>query len=65
MKKTDVKQKALIACRNENLKRIYISSFRSKKTTGGKVERIEEDSLDLIPLPSVKIQIISGKVYLR
>ena len=55
MKKTDVKQKALIACRNENLKRIYISSFRSKKTTGGKVERIEEDSLDLIPLPSVKI----------
>ena len=32
-----------------------------------KVEKILEDSLDLIPsqLPSVKIQIIGGKVYLR
>jgi hypothetical protein len=32
-----------------------------------KVERIEEDSLDSIPSPSpsVKIQIIGGKVYLR
>ena len=32
-----------------------------------KVEKIWEDSLDLIPspLPSVKIQIIGGKVYLR
>ena len=32
-----------------------------------KVEKIEEDSLDSIPLllPSVKIQIIGGKVYLR
>ena len=47
------------------IQKVHIFSFRSKKTTGGKVERIEEDSLDLIPLPSVKIQIISGKVYLR
>ena len=33
----------------------------------GKVEKIQEDSLDLIPSPSpsVKIQIIGGKVYLR
>ena len=30
-----------------------------------KVEKIQEDSLDLIPSPSVKIQIIVGKVYLR
>ena len=30
-----------------------------------KVEKIWEDSLDLIPSPSAKIQIISGKVYLR
>ena len=32
-----------------------------------KVEKVQEDSLDLIPspLPSVKIQIIDGKVYLR
>ena len=32
-----------------------------------KVEKIWEDSMDSIPspLPSVKIQIISGKVYLR
>ena len=33
----------------------------------GKVENIYEDSLNLIPSPSpsVKIQIIGGKVYLR
>ena len=33
----------------------------------GKVEKIEEDSLDWIPSPStsVKIQIVGGKVYLR
>ena len=30
-----------------------------------KVEHIYEDSLDSIPSPSVKIQIIWGKVYLR
>ena len=32
-----------------------------------KVEKIREDSLDSIPspLPTVKIQIIGGKVYLR
>jgi hypothetical protein len=30
-----------------------------------KVEKIWEDSLDLIPTPSVKIQIIGGKAYLR
>ena len=37
------------------------------KEVNGKVEKIEEDSLDLIPspLPSVKIQIIGEKVYLR
>ena len=31
----------------------------------GKVEKVLEDSLDPSPLPSVKIQIIGGKVYLR
>ena len=31
----------------------------------GKVEKIQEDSLDSIPSPSVKIQIIGGKVCLR
>ena len=31
----------------------------------GKVEMISEYRLDLIPSPSVKIQIIGGKVYLR
>ena len=30
-----------------------------------KVEKIEADSLDLIPSHSVKIQIFVGKVYLR
>ena len=30
-----------------------------------KVEKIEEDSLDSIPSPSVKIQIFGGKLYLR
>jgi hypothetical protein len=32
-----------------------------------KVEKISEDGLDLIPSPSpsVKIQIIGGKIYLR
>ena len=30
-----------------------------------KLEKISEASLDLIPSPSVKIQIIGGKVYLR
>ncbi len=30
-----------------------------------KVEKIEEDSLDFIQSPSVKVQIIGGKVYLR
>ena len=29
-----------------------------------KVERIYDDSMDLIPSPSVEIQIIGGKVYL-
>jgi len=33
--------------------------------TGGKVEKILKGSLDLIPSPSVKIQIIGGKVCLR
>ena len=30
----------------------------------GKVEKISKGSLDLIPSPSVKIQIMGGKVYL-
>ena len=30
-----------------------------------KVENIKEDSLDSIPSPSAKIQIIGGKIYLR
>ena len=30
-----------------------------------KVEKVLEDSLDWIPSPSAKIQIIGGKVYLR
>ena len=38
--------------------------YYKNKTTNGKVEQIKEDSLDLIPSPSVKIQIIVGKVYL-
>ena len=35
--------------------------------TPAKVEKIYEDNLDLIPSPSpsVKIQIIGGKVYLK
>ena len=37
------------------------------KEVNGKVEKIQKDRLDLIPSPSpsVKIQIIGGKVYLR
>ena len=31
----------------------------------GKIEKIEENILDSIPSPSVKIQIIGRKVYLR
>ena len=30
-----------------------------------KVEKIQEDGLDLIPSPSVRIQIIDGEIYLR
>ena len=30
-----------------------------------KVEKVSEDSLDLIPSPSVEIQIIGVKIYLR
>ena len=36
---------------------------KAKKTS--KVEKISEDSLDSFPSPSVKIQIIGGKVYLK
>ena len=40
---------------------------QSKYLKLSKVEKIYENSLDLIPSPSplVKIQIIGGKVYLR
>ena len=34
-------------------------------SVSGKVEKILKGSLDLIPSPSVKIQIMGGKVYLR
>ena len=30
-----------------------------------KVEKIKEDGLNLFPSPSVKVQIIGGKFYLR
>ena len=45
----------------------YVSVYFSWKFQKGKVEKIEEDSLDLIssPSPTVKIQIIGGKFYLR
>ena len=44
-----------------------ISKWLELKLYGCKVEKIYEDSLDSIPSPSpsVKIQIIGGKVYLR
>ena len=45
-------------------------SLESLRVIGGgkfyfKVEKIKEDSLDSIPSPSVKIQYIGRKVYLR
>ena len=42
-------------------------SVNPETNNQGKVEKIEEDDLDSIPKtsPSVKIQIIGGKVYLR
>ena len=42
-----------------------ISDFISDSDPNVKVEKILEDSLDLIPSPSVKIQIMGGKVCLR
>ena len=38
---------------------------RSFKEKGVKVEKILEDNLDSTPSPSVKIQIMDGKVFLR
>ena len=44
-----------------------LAKDNSREQTFRKVEKIFEDSLDSIPSPSpsVKIQIIGGKVYLR
>ena len=41
-----------------------VGGLASEKVSYFKVEKISEDSLDLIPLPSGKIQIIGGKFYL-
>ena len=43
--------------RIQTLKLLYFLMWLSK------VEKIKEDSLDSIPSPSVKIQIMDGKVY--
>ena len=37
----------------------------TKTSRASKVEKISEDSLDLIPSPSVRIQIMGGKLCLR
>ena len=44
-----------------------IAVCKSASDKPGKVKKIEEDSLDSIPSPSpsVKIQTVGGKVYLR
>ena len=42
-----------------------LCSAKKGETVCSKVEKIQEDSLDSIPSPSMKIQIIGGKVYLR
>ena len=49
---------------SEILKRLLVSP---NLNISGKAEKIYEDSLDSIPSPSpsVKIQIIGGKIYLR
>ena len=46
---------------------VWLTGFLGFVSPGGKVEKIQEDSLDSIPSPSpsVKIQIMGGKVYLR
>ena len=48
-------------------RQFFFQISRQKVTLNFKVENILEDSLGLIPSPSpsVKIQIIGGKVYLR
>ena len=47
--------------RNRLRKKIDFTKF----CDSSKVQKILEDSLDSIPSPSMKIQIICGKVYLR
>ena len=44
---------------------IFYKLFKMLRDYGFKVEKIYEDSLNSIPSPSVKIQIIGEKVYLR
>ena len=45
---------------------VWLTGFLGFVSPGGKLEKIQEDSLDSIPSPShsVKIQIIGGKVCL-
>ena len=43
-------------------KSLILGSIRKEYSNRNKVEKIQEDNLDLIPSPSVKIQIIGGKV---
>ena len=49
------------------VEKVMVNKFMVKKFSLGKVEKIKEDSLGSISssLPSVKIQIMGGKVYLR
>ena len=56
----------LTACSFQN-KKIKKSTNHQKIFWHCKVENVQQDSLDLIqsPSPSVKIQIIDGKVYMR
>ena len=51
----------------EKMVAVFSSFMNHNKNNTFKVEKIQEDSLDLIPLPSpsVKIQIMGGKVCLR
>ena len=43
----------------------YFDFFGFTKLVSVKVEKILKGSLDSIPSPSVKVQIIGGEVYLR
>ena len=42
-----------------------LHNFTYKDRTNVRVEKISKDSLDSIPSPSLRIQIIGGKVYSR